>query len=86
MDMTHIVVGLLHIVRTLRIDSFCDDTGAAMCATVLASKAIPVATSCLYHLALDKLMLPPDDPQLVGAIQGQKKLVVSCLHCRSYMP
>lgn len=76
--MTHIVVGLLRAVHTLRIDSFCNAMGAAMCATVLASKAIRPSSTGLLHLALFNLRLTPDDPQLVGAIQGQNKLVVRC--------
>jgi hypothetical protein len=76
MDMTHIVVGLLRAVHTLRIDSFCNAAGAAMCTTVLASKAIRPRATTLMHLALYNLRLTPDDPQLVGAIQGQNKLVV----------
>lgn len=76
--MNHIVVGLLRAVHTLRIDSFCNAAGAAMCATVLASKTIRPSSTVLMHLALYNLRLTPDDRQLVGAIQGQNKLVVHC--------
>jgi hypothetical protein len=83
MDMTHIVMCLLRAVHTLRIDSFCNATGAAMCATVLASKAIRPSATALMHLALYNLRLTPDDPQLVGALQGQNKLVVRCLQLQT---
>lgn len=78
-DVTHAILGPLHAVHTLRIDSFQDYSAAAMCATVLISMAHRPMTTRILHLALHGLTLPPTNPELVTAIQEQSHLVVSCL-------
>ena len=81
--MTHVILGLLRAVHTLRIEGFHYITGAPVCAAALASKTVRPSTTTLMHLALYNLELAPDDPQLVGAIQGQHKLVVRGLQLQT---
>ncbi len=75
-DVTFAVVSPLHAVHTLRIDSFRGDRAGGMCANVLLSMAHRPMTTRIQHLALHDLTLPPDDPQLVAAVQAQSQLVV----------
>jgi hypothetical protein len=76
-DVTDRVLDKLRALVTLRIDKFCGYVGAAMCVTVLASMAHRPGTAQLLHLSLHQLPLPPDNPQLVAAIQAHPGLVVS---------
>jgi hypothetical protein len=76
-DVTDRVLDKLRALVTLRIDKFCGYVGAAMCVTVLASMAHRPGTAQLLHLSLYQLPLPPDNPQLVAAIQAHTGLVVS---------
>jgi hypothetical protein len=73
------VLGMLHGVRTLRLDDLVLEAGAENIRSVLASMAERPRTARLLHLALHDLKLAPDDPQLVAAIQLQSELLVISL-------
>ena len=77
--MTPALLCLLHAVRTLRIDCFFGAMGPVVCTTVLNSMARRSTTARLLHMALHRLPLRPDDPQLVAAVQAQSQLVVRLL-------
>ena len=76
LDMRFAILGMLHGVRTLRLDDLVLEAGAENIRSVLASMAERPRTARLLHLALHDLKLAPDDPQLVAAIQLQSELLV----------